>query len=200
MHPFSPRATLAISALATWLGACASLTPGAVANLAGFDPFSADPASLAVAVRTTKALRLRTGDVSLRIALAAVNPAEAFDETLRLRIVDDPDASGIDAKPGRGESVHVATVAPEDRERLAAIQARVRDYKAAGRPTGLGTLAISVSGGCRTGEIDAGEATLSTYMRTAADQPFFALTREQPLAKALGGVPLDRLPRCAGAG
>jgi hypothetical protein len=144
-------------------------------------------------------LRLQTGDVSLRIALAADDPAEAFDETLRLSIVDGPEASGIAVEPGRRERVHVATVAPEDRARLAAIQARVRAYKAAGRPKGRGTLAISVSGGCLTGEIDTGEARLATYMRTAAGQPFFALTREQPLAKALAGVPLERLPRCAGA-
>lgn len=200
MKHLSPVPLLAASALTAWLAACASLSPGAVASLAGFDPFSADPAALAVAVRTTQALRLRTGDVSLRIALATDDPAEAFDETLRLSIVDDPDASGITVEPGRRETVHVATVAPEDRPRLAAIQARARAYEAAGKPKGRGTVAISVSGGCRTGEIDAGEARLSTYLRTAAGQPFFALTREQPLASALAGVPLERLPPCAGAG
>jgi hypothetical protein len=191
---------LAVPALAAWLAACTSLSPGAVARLAGFDPFSADPAALAVAVRTTQSLRLRTGDVSLRIALAADDPGEAFDETLRLSIVDDPDATGIVVEPDRRERVHVATVAPEDRARLATIQARVRAYKAAGRPKGRGTLAISISGGCRSGEIDAGDARLSTYMRTAANQPFFPLTREQPLAKALAGVPLERLPSCGDAG
>ncbi len=195
-----PAALVLAAALTGWLSGCASLSPGAVAGLAGFDPFSADPAALAVAVRTTQALRLRTGDVSLRVALAAADPAEAFDETLRLAVVDDPQGTGIALEPGRPERVHVATVAPEDRARFAAIQARVKAYKAAGRPQGRGTLAISVSGGCREGDIDAGKARLSTYMRTSADRPFFALTRDQPLDRALAGVPFERLPSCPGAG
>lgn len=180
--------------------ACVSLSPGAVAGLAGFDPFSADPAAIAVAVRTTQALRLRTGDVTLRVALAADDPVEAFDETFRLAIIADGQAAGVVVEPGSGESVHVASVAAQDRDRLAAVQAKVRAYKAAGRPAGRGTLTVAVTGGCRTRPIDAAAARLTTYMRTAADRPFFALTREQPLRKALAGVALDRLPDCRDAG
>ncbi|WP_187968744.1 hypothetical protein [Aquibium microcysteis] len=195
-----PLPTLILGAMAAWLSGCSSLSPGAAVNLAGFDPFSADPAALAVAVRSTRALRLRTGDVSLRIALAADDPAEAFDETLRLAIVEGADVAGIPVEPERRERVHVASVAKEDRARLAAIQARVRAYKARAEPRGRGTLAIGVSGGCRDGELDAESARLATFMRTDEGRPFFPLTREQPLMKALEGVPLDHLPPCPDAG
>lgn len=200
MKRLFPVSHLVLGAMAAGLAGCTSLSPGAAVNLAGFDPFSADPAALAIAVRSTKALRLRTGDVSLRIALAADDPAEAFDETLRLAIVDGAGVAGIPVEPERRERVHVASVAQEDRARLAATQARVRAYKARAKPMGRGTLTISVSGGCRDGEFDAENARLATFMRTAEGRPFFPLTREQPLAKALAGVPLERLPPCPDAG
>lgn len=195
-----PLPPLALGAMAAWLAGCASLSPGAAVNLAGFDPFSADPAALAIAVRSTEALRLRTGDVSLRIAMAPDDPDAAFEETLRLAIVNDATVSGIDVEPERRETVHVALVAPDDRARFAAIQARVRAYREAGKPNGRGTLSIRVSGGCRDGEIEAESARIATFMRTVEGRPFFPLTRDQPLATMLAGVPLERLPPCPDAG
>jgi hypothetical protein len=186
-------ALAATAAAVLILSGCASLAPSAVGKLAGFDPLSADPASVAVAVRTDRRLWLRTGDVVLRIALEAEDGGTGFDESFELMVSPD----GGDAVAGLAadddEHVLVARVAPADRARLAETQAKAR----AARGKGRGTFEVAVKGGCRTGAIDPGVAA-STYLRTGADETFFALTRNVRLARAIGADAVAAIPDCGG--
>ncbi len=191
------RATLSClaAAIGLSLGGCASLAPSAVANLSSFDPLSADPSSIAVAVRTTDRLQLRTGDVGLRLAFDSTDTTLAFDEKFELEIV----AGDTNSLPGRtlseGEHVQLAMVAADDRSRLAETQAKA----CAARGKGNGSLELAVSGGCRTGVIEPAKLTFQAYMRTENGGDFFPLTRDTSLAGVLGLEAVAALPLCDSA-
>ena len=71
MRNSDPRRCLksAASLLASLLlSGCISASPRAMYELSKFDPFTADPRGIAVAVQTDRNLRLRTGDVILQVA------------------------------------------------------------------------------------------------------------------------------------
>jgi hypothetical protein len=184
-----------MAAMMFTLGGCASLAPSAVARLASFDPLSADPSAIAIAVRTSDRLRLRTGDVKLRVALQSDDAALAFDERFDLEVM----GGDVGSLPGgtliSDEHVLLARVAADDRARLAETQARARATKGKGK----GSIEVSVSGGCRTGDIEPAKLRFSAYMRTEDSGAFFPLTRDVSLARMVGADAVAALPPCDGA-
>ena len=171
---------------------CASLTPAAALRLAGFDPLEADPAAIAVAVRTSDRLRLRNGDVTMRVGFESKDKSLEFDEHFELQIVGGDVGTPPGGALSSGEHVQIAQVAVADRARLAATQAKAR----AARGKGNGSLEVAVNGGCRTGEIDPASLSFSTYMRTAVEGEFFQLTRDMSLARAFGADAIAGIPPC----
>lgn len=190
---------LAILALAAGLAGCASLSPIAAVRLAAFDPLAADPAGIAVAVKTSERLHVGVGNVILRLALEADDPALAFDETFRLAVSGVSAGSAFPDRIEKGEHVRIATVKEADRARLAGAQAKARAARETGNK-GKGTLSVSVTGGCRTGPIDGQRTRLGTYMRTEREGAFFALTRGTRLAEAIGADKVAVIPECESAG
>ena len=94
---------------------CASLTPAAALRLAGFDPLEADPAAIAVAVRTSDRLRLRNGDVTMRVGFESKDKSLEFDEHFELQIVGGDVGTPPGGALSSGEHVQIAQVAVADR-------------------------------------------------------------------------------------
>lgn len=173
----------------------AGLAPSSAAGPAGFDPLDADPAAIAVAVGKPDRLRLKTGDVTMRLALESDDKSLEFDEKFVLEIVDSDAGGSPGGSLAPGEQVQIARLAAVDRARLADTQAKAR----AARGKGRGALDIALRGGCRTGELDPEHLRVSTYMRTQARGEFFVLARDIPLTHAFGMGSKARIPACKSA-
>ncbi|MBO6717233.1 MAG: hypothetical protein JJ913_04670 [Rhizobiaceae bacterium] len=180
----------AIAAALFLLGGCASLAPAAVGKLATFDPLSAEPGSVAVAVKTDERLVLRTGDVVMRITLKPRGAEPGFDEAFDLEVLAAAEAPAIQTGPH--EHVLVARVAPVDHARLASTQQRAR----AARGQGRGAFSVAIRGACRSGDVDPADLVVSTYLRTTPGEPYFPLTREIRLARAIGADAVAAIPPC----
>lgn len=182
--------------LATGLSACMSLGPRAIYELSRFDPFTADPAGIAVAVRTDKALHLKDGDVVMRVARPDADPAKAFDETFRLAIWQTAADPKLGAAMPPSDHIIAARFADADLARYREVQAKARAARAQPGGKGRGTLSVTVTGGCRSGPLEGRRITVATFMRTQAAGGFFPLTGAMDLADMLGGKPVGGIPSC----
>lgn len=183
------------------LSACVSGNPRTLYELSQFDPLSADPAGIAVAVKTDRKLYLRQGDVMLRMALASEDSDRAFDERFVLTVIEDREPSGFSQTLKADEHVLSAAIAAEDRKRFRATQARARAARADNATEGKGSISVSINGGCTSGPLDLKETTVRSYMRTQAGGRFFPLTGEMKLAEVFrqAKAPVAGIPSCDGA-
>ncbi|EKF19136.1 hypothetical protein [Nitratireductor pacificus] len=190
---FSGHLRAAALLCAMTLSGCMATSPRALYALSTFDPLTADPRDVAVAVRTDRNLLLRHGDVELRMALAA---DDTFDETFVLAVSGVGANQRFEQPVAPGNHVLMAAIAPEDRARFERIQRRAREARAAGTTKGRGTLSVAIRGGCRNGPLDAGSVSARSYMRTAAGGSFFPLTGEIGLREMLGAEAVAAIPSC----
>lgn len=194
--------TISVRSLSTLAGllalnACASLSPTALTKLAGLDPLEISPEQVSVAAVMPVPLRLRSGDVTLRLKVDAPEPSDRIDETLFLEVVSGDDAPGVSVSPPF-ERVQVARIAEADRVRLAAAQAKARALRATGNARGTGSLSVMVGGGCRDGVIGSGALKAQIYMRSKAEDGYFRLSSID-LRKLIPENALAMLPSCEGA-
>ncbi|PLP60119.1 hypothetical protein CYK37_08120 [Mesorhizobium loti] len=174
---------------------CASIAPSALLKLAAFDPLSADPKVLGIAAVMPAAIKLRTGDVVLELALKAPAPYGPVHEVVPLEIADGDKALGVVASPSF-EHIQQARVATADVERLSAALAKARSYRATGQRDGKGSISVTIRGGCRAGAIDSGSLKAAIYMRLKPDEKFFPVTTAIDLRKLLGDEAVGRLSPC----
>ena len=176
------------------LSACIGVTPQGAAGLAGFDPLSADPAGMRIAIDAPAAIRIRPGDITVTIAHKGGNGRAPFSTTFHPDIVD---ARPEDLPaPAEGRQVTVAAFSPTDQALLRAEQAKARTYKAA--TPGGGTLAVGATG-CLQGQPPAKPARVTIYMQTEAGGDFIPVTKIADLdavLRANGGI--AAMPQCNG--
>lgn len=177
------------------LAACASLKPAALGRLAGLDPLDMAADQVSVAAVMPVPLRLRTGDVVLHFTANVPAPHGPIDEKLLLEIVTGEKTPGVPASPSF-ERIQVARVAKADLARLVAAQEKVRAFAKAGGRSGGGSLAVTLSGGCRDAAISPGALIVDIYMRTKDDEKYFQVSSTD-LRKLLPEDALAKLPPCA---
>ncbi len=183
------------AALLAFLTGCASVNPVALARLASFDPLSADPAAISVAVVAPKSIRLRDGDATLKLALDAANPKWRFDETIELEVAVLAGAEGIAHDPAR-ETLTMARIGEADLARMRAAQQKALAHKATGEGKGKGSISVGVGGGCTIAPLPEGPLAVSIYMRTDPAGDYFQLVGGQDLRKLAGGKLVDNIKPC----
>jgi hypothetical protein len=176
--------------------ACASVNPAALAKLASLDPLTADPSQIAVAARLPEALKLRTGDLMMVVKTNDTNGPEKIDETFYLQVSDAEAGDAGVIVPDDGERLQTARVAPQDIERLRAIQAKASAMKAAGGAKGKGSLTVSAKGGCKAAELPEGPLMLNIYMQTENNGDWFPVVNRLDVKRALGEEMLAKIPPC----
>ncbi|MEL6435749.1 MAG: hypothetical protein AAFP99_03030 [Pseudomonadota bacterium] len=192
---FCARLILIASLLS--LTACLSTPPSSLVKLARLSPLEANPAEIRFAVRAPDAIRVRDGDITMRITFEALNPANSFIEEYHAIIEEiDRPAPGLPIAREDGTRTFIAALTPEDAASLAATQKRVRDLRAAGGK-GKGSLAINATG-CALTPLPSGAVRLSTWLQTAPADDFFIVSRNTDLRKAAErvGRDLDLIPPC----
>lgn len=164
-------------------------------RLARLDPLSVNPSVIVVAATMPRPLRLRSGDVHMRIAIDSDDPQWAMDETFELEIVRSGEAGALKFDPASHEA-QAARMAVADLERLARVQAKSRAYRALGLRDGKGSLSVSIAGGCREGDIGNGPLNAQLYMKTDGDGDYFPVTGIIDLRALAGESNLENIPPC----
>ncbi len=171
------------------LAGCAGLGPVAMWQLSQFDVLTANPESLSAALAVPETIRLRDGDASLHLGYQVEGEeTPQVDEHFEMRIARE-DASAPEAQPG--ETVYVASLAPDVAERMRAAQKKVVQLKDQGKD-GRGTFSISFDGGCFAG-VRPSVLPLRTFLRFEPDGPFIQMVSTENVLDNLDGETADTL-------
>lgn len=162
---------------------------------ATFDPFAANPETVAIAVKTDRHLVLRTGDLVMRVVAEAAG-ASLGDERFVLTVEDEAGDQEPGTAVGPGEHLVVARLAPADLDRFRSLQQRVSTARTSRQPDGKASISIRVKSGCRSGTIT-GTPTVRSYLRSGSSGGFVPLTEDIPLEGMLGRRLLSAFPPCA---
>jgi hypothetical protein len=195
--PMFPRARqFAGLGLVASLCACASVNPMAMAKLAALDPLSADAAQISAAARLPDSLKLRNGDLVLRIKIDSKDSGMRLDERFLLDVRDGKpgDAGTISTLPG--ERLQLAKVAEADLPRLSAVQAKAKAHKAKAQHKGEGSLSISIEGGCKTAEPSTGALPISIYLSTEVESGYYPVISNMDLRKQFGNDLIAKIEPC----
>jgi len=196
--PRRTPALLPVLIVSLALSGCAGLgtPPASALKLARMNPMEADPGAIRFAVATPSFLRLREGDVTVTVRYDTGDPKTSFLEQYKPIITDETaSAPGLPAHAG-GSRLVVVRFDKADSEAFRAVQARVKAYKAAGGE-GKGSLTVGATG-CRTAPVPAGPIRMSAWLRTEADEPYFALMRDVDMRRTLkkAGADAGLIPPC----
>ncbi|MEO1748195.1 MAG: hypothetical protein AAFR27_06150 [Pseudomonadota bacterium] len=162
-----------------------------------FSPMEANPADLRFAVQTPEYIRVREGDVRMRLTYEASDIANSLVEEYSVVVqeVGQP-TQGLPATAGDDSRLLAGQLTPEDAASLFEAQQRIRDLRAAG-DGGKGSLAITATG-CATRAVPAEPVSVTVWLQTNPEEEFFVVTRNRDLRKtvARANQNLDDIERC----
>ncbi|MCB2117600.1 MAG: hypothetical protein KDE00_15240 [Rhodobacteraceae bacterium] len=162
------------------MAGCSALVPSGVARLSAISPLEADPDAIAVALVLPEGVDLVPGSARLAIEAVREDTGEAASGDFALSAAA-ADATAFGAEAGQ---VRVLSVAEDAGAPMRALQATVRDWKAAGAGT-HGQIAVRMAA-CHIGAGPAPDARASVYLRTDPSGEFFAVLRDGPLSEIAG--------------
>ncbi|MDZ4096098.1 MAG: hypothetical protein U1D35_14455 [Paracoccaceae bacterium] len=189
------REIFAPMVLGLGVGACSSIMPTTLTQLAAVQPLEADPTAIAVAIVLPAGLEVAPGSARLTVEALRRDTGEAHKLDLVLE-AHDLGASNL-AVPA-GANAQTYTIAPPDVGRMRALQGVVRAWKAeipvpdTGGSFGLGL------GGCGVGDGLADDAVGSAYIRVAKGGDYVPLIVDGSLRDLLGPEVFDAIAPCNG--
>jgi hypothetical protein len=178
------------------LSACASVNPAALAKLVALDPLTADPAAISVAARLPESLKLRDGDLVMKIEIDGTESGIRLKEEFKLDIDDAPSNGAGTIVPGPGEVLQTARVTQADIERLKQVQAKGREHKAKSTKKDEGSLSILITGGCKSADIPTGALPVSIYLKTDAEVGYYPVFSGLDLRRQLGEKVIGAIVAC----
>lgn len=197
----SKTSALVLSLAALALSACSGVSPAGMIAARNLDPLGTDPASIAVAVGVPRSVQLRDGDAEFKMSFQGTGSDVGVqrEQAVMLELVP-ADADQIQPNDA-DEHVFLARIPDAETGSIAMLQNDIKQLRASG-VQGQGSLAISVAGGCYTGDAPT-DLTVSTWIQTGPRQRFVPLTRSQSLARNTDAATvvavLDRLSPCKAA-
>ncbi len=180
------------------LGACLTSTPPlSMVRMMNFSPMEANPSDLRFAVQTPEYIRVRDGDVRMRLTYEASDIAKSLVEEYSIVVQDvDQPTKGLPTAWSGDSRILVGQLAPEDAASLFEAQQRIRDLRASG-DSGKGSLAITATG-CATQAVPAEPVSVTVWLQTNPQEDFFIVTRNRDLRKtvAKANQNLDDIEQC----
>ena len=195
------QSSLVVSAIMmlVLLSACSHVPLMSMAKLSRFDPMTADPAHLRVAVKSPAWLRVPKGGAVMKIgAKVPAHPEETIDETFEL--IEHPQhdlpAKLADEVAG-AEHVAVYRLNPDDLPRLYAAKNEIRHLQQTHAGKVKGHLTVDATG-CLAKTAASGqmhEARVTIYFKTSPTEAFFPLIRNYDLMQDISSE-IGQLPAC----
>lgn len=194
-NPSFFRAALALFPLVALAG-CLTTPPSSMLQLSRISPLEADPAAIRLAARLPEPLIVRDGDIRLRISFDGGTDATRLVEEYAAVVIDAPAGTPGIVSGSETERTYVAALSESDAASLRAVQRRIVEWRATG-VEGQGRLAVTATA-CAAGTVPDGPILLTTWMRTAQDEPFFVLTRNVDLRRQIerGGATVNAIETC----
>jgi len=183
---------IAIAALLT--AGCLTTPPSTLFKLSRLSPLEADPATIRLAARLPEPLRIRDGDIRLRISFDGGTGATRLVEEYGAMIVRAPAGTRGIGEGAPGERTYVAALTEDDAASLADVQRRILAWRAAGIE-GQGQLSVTATA-CADGPVPGGPIPLTTWMRTEPDEPFFVLARNVDLRRQIDSGSIGQVGSC----
>lgn len=152
-------------------------------------------AHITVAAIMPKPMRLRSGDVKLRLAIDSDEPEWKLDETIDLEVISASGLAGLQFDDAT-EFVQVARISQSDFSRLKRVQKEARAYKKLNRNDNKGSLGVSIAGGCRDRAIGPGDLSARLFMRSDPGGSFFPVTRKIDPRSLIGEDGIEAVPLC----
>ena len=166
-------------------------------RLMTFSPMEANPADLRFAVQTQQYIRVRDGDVRMRLAYQASDVASSLVEEYSVVFQDiGQPTQGLPVARNDDSRIIVGQLAPEAAASMFEAQQRIRDLRASGA-VGKGSLAITASG-CTTEAVPDKPASVTVWLQTNPQEDFFIVSRNRDLRKTIAKANqnLDDIERC----
>lgn len=167
----------------TVLAGCTALVPSTAVRLNALSPVTADPAAIALALRLPAGVGVQPGGATLFLGARRTDTGAETGLTVALARRSDAEL---------GETFQIA---PEDRARFRAEQARIAAWQTEAPEATEGTLSLGVSP-CREEAGPAPSARGSVSVRFAPDAPFRPLLRDAPLSRLAGEDDVASWPIC----
>lgn len=164
------------------LAACSPHSSGGQRPASGLGVLSTPPEKIAIAIGVPKALRLTTGDASLRIAFKGRGSSSTVQMEEIAPLQFTATAAGA-PKASAGETVYVARPAANDAARLAVVQKRIIAMRSLGRHA-TASLTVAITGGCYVGTVPP-TMPVSTWLLTDPADGFLQLTHRADMFRAM---------------
>lgn len=165
------------------VSACSAIPVRSMIELSRFDPMTADPKGIAVAVELSDGLSARPGKTVM--TLSAEGPgAQTLSEAFVLQ-----ENAPLSAETGR----YVLTIAPSDIDRLNKSRRTITGWKAQD-PDTSGSLSVNAVPCVEAAIADEMPLFMEIFFRTAQDRPFVVITPKTDLRR-IGSADLE-LPVC----
>ncbi|MCC2617558.1 hypothetical protein LJ739_14995 [Aestuariibacter halophilus] len=193
--------TIIIAALLLSMLGCASVPLRTMYHLSQFDPMQADPGQIAVAIRTTDAIAMQKGDVTIDLAFAADDNSVVIDnhylvEVAELQRWPASLQDGLQA----GEGLTVLHLSEQDAQSMREVQKMVLERREQlGSAKGKGSFSVSVKGTCLRKALPQGDVYVDLLLQVDTEQGFLTLAEDATLAELLeqGGEATQRTwPQC----
>lgn len=174
---------------------CLTTPPSTLFKLSRLSPLEADPAAIRLAARLPEPLRIRDGDIRLRISFDGGTGATRLVEEYGAVIVEAPAGTPGIGEGAAADRTYVAALTDDDAASLTDVQRRIRAWRAAG-VEGQGQLSVMATA-CADGPVPSGPIPLTTWMRTGPDEPFFVLARNVDLRRQVDSGSIGQIGSCA---
>jgi hypothetical protein len=179
------------------LPSCMSVPAMTMARLAPLSPLDADPAQIRIAILAPVDLVLRKGDAVMKVSWTPER-GEAKNVSYNLDIlVGNAAAPALIARAKPDQNINVLRLSDTDVENLAALQAEIRDAKAA-KTRGKGSLTFGFVGGCWSGPFprDGRAMPFEPFLQTETAGDFLPLFQGVDVKDLLKMAGVDSLPNC----
>ncbi|MEM1361073.1 MAG: hypothetical protein AAGF94_05085, partial [Pseudomonadota bacterium] len=163
--------------------ACAIVDPVGVKALRSLSPIATDPAEFTLALDLPDGVGVTAERASLILSAHRDDTGQTAEIQVALRRTTDPE---------QGELFQIA---PENRARFRAAQAKILQWKAEAPNETKGSLSLAIAP-CKHDAGPARVAVMSAAIQTERDAPFVPLIADLPVDQISDRVDLENWPQC----
>ncbi len=192
---FKPNVA-ALLILTCILAGCSSIPLMSMVKLSQFDPLTADPNLIRIAIRTTKVVDLQKGDVKMNLGYVADDNSLVIDDLYLVEVRHNSILSKtlIDGLEEH-EAVTVMHLSSSDAKQMRQTQKLIAQRKADDLE-GSGSFGVSINSSCLHSDLPQDEMLVDIFLQTDPNEDYFAISEDLDLFQQEGIEDLKQWPKC----
>ena len=192
---------ISILLLSLALMACTSIPLSTMYKMRDFDPLSADPSEIQVAIQIPNDYALPEESVTIHLAAKNILTEKAVDETFILASTNLSPSPLLKKQQNQNSDITIFWLTEADQRRMRNTQRTISKMKEEAPKGVKGSLSVSAKP-CRTNPTSkiSNQVLMTTYIKIATEQDFIPLTKNVNLARQMDLETLEKeLPICPNA-